>query len=122
MSVTAFHPAYLSLETRDDVIVAAFTVAHLDDDENIEQLGHEIFSLVDEVGCRKLVLDLSRVDRMASIVVGKTITLHRKLHRREGMLVLCGLSDTITRILATSGLLDYFNVADNVEAAVDAVK
>ena len=39
------------------MVVAAFTVARLDDKLNIEQLGYELFSLVEQFECRKLVPD-----------------------------------------------------------------
>ena len=109
----------MSLETRDDVIIATFTITELNDDANLEQLGHELFVLIDQFGCRKLIVDLSKIEFISSSAVGKIIKLHRKLDRVHGNLALCALSDTVTRALQTSNLLDYFNVADDVDAAMD---
>ena len=81
-----YQPAYLSLETRDDVIVATFTVTELNDDENLEQLGHELFVLIDQFGCRKLVVDLGKIEFISSSAVGKIIKLHRKLDRVHGQI------------------------------------
>ena len=122
MSLSEFHPVYLSLQVREDVAIARFTLAQLNDEENIEQVGHELFALVDQFGCRKIVMDLNGVEFVTSSVVGKMITLHRKLHRQQGMLVLCALGETVTRVLKTSRLLDYFRVADDVDAALAIVQ
>ena len=121
MSLTEYHPIYVRLEEQDDVVIATFTVEHLSDEENVEQLGHELFTLVDQFGYQRLVLDLGNVTYVTSSVVGKIITLHRKLHRNEGILAVCNLGDTVARVMRTSKLLEYFNVADDVDKAIEIV-
>ena len=112
------HPAYLKLEEHGDVLVVAFTMRMLNDEENIEQLGQELFSLVEQSNWLKLVLDLSNVDYLTSSVIGKLITLHRKLHRCQGKMVLIGLTEGVDAILRTSKLLTYFAVAESRDAAI----
>ena len=51
-------------------------------------------------------------------MLGKLITLHRKLHRNQGKLVLFGLSEGVDAILRTSKLLTYFAVAENRDGAI----
>ena len=111
-------PAYLTLQEFGDVLVAGFTMRMLNDEENIELLGQELFSLVEQYNWLKLVLDLSNVEYLTSSVLGKLITLHRKLHRSQGRLVLFGLSPGVDSILRTAKLLTYFTVADNRDTAV----
>lgn len=109
---------YLKLKVCGDVLVVGFTMRMLNDEENIEQLGQELFSLVEQYNWLKLVLDLSNVDYLTSSVLGKLITLHRKLHRIKGRLVLFGLSPGVDSILRTSKLLTYFSVAESCDAAI----
>ncbi len=111
-------PIYLKLQEHGDVLVAGFTMRMLNDEENIEQLGQELFSLVEQYNWLKLALDLSNVEYLTSSVLGKLITLHRKLHRSQGRLVLFGLSPGVDTILRTAKLLTYFTVADSRDAAV----
>jgi anti-sigma B factor antagonist len=118
MSLTEFQPAYLALNAKGDVVVARFTRPNLSEEENVEQLGHELFSLVDQFDCRKVVLDLGGVQFVTSSVLGKMITLHRKLHRKEGLLVICNVGGSVAGVMRTSRLLDYFNVADDVDGAM----
>ena len=118
MSLADFHPNYLSLQEHDDVVVATVTLPHLTDEENTDLLGHEMFALVDQFNCLKVVVSLARVEYATSSVLGKMISLHRKLHRKGGMLVICDLSEAVTTALQTSRLLDYFNVAGDTDAAI----
>lgn len=110
--------SYVTLEEHGDVLVVRFKSRLLNDEENIEQLGQELFSLVEQSNWLKLVLDLSNVDYLTSSVLGKLITLHRKLHRSQGKLVLFGLSEGVDAILRTSKLTTYFAIAENRDAAI----
>jgi anti-sigma B factor antagonist len=112
-----FHPAYFDVREDGDVMVACVTVPQLTEEENIEQMGQEFFSLVGQYECRRLVVDLSRVEYATSAALGKLITLHRRLHRSNGQLVLCGISGTLADILTASRLIDYFSVAENADQA-----
>lgn len=103
-----------------DICVVQFARGHLTDDENIELMGRELFSLVEQFGCRKVVLSLAGVNFITSSVLGKMITLHRKLHRNKGMLVICDIPPAIAEIMRTSKLMSYFNIADNLERALAA--
>ncbi|MFM9963995.1 MAG: STAS domain-containing protein [Planctomycetaceae bacterium] len=111
-------PTYLTLQEHGDVLVASFTMRMLNDEENIEQLGQELFSLVEQYNWLKLVLDLSNVEYVTSSVLGKLITLHRKLHRSQGKLILFGLTPGVDSILRTAKLLSYFCVAESRDAAI----
>jgi anti-sigma B factor antagonist len=111
-------PIYITVRTEGDVKVVAFKLHRITEEDNIEQLGHELFSLVDQQGCRKLVVDLQDVEYITSSVIGKLISLHRKLHRAGGALVLCNLSAKLDEVLRTSRLIDYFQSAGSVEEAL----
>ncbi|GDY07580.1 hypothetical protein LBMAG52_10660 [Planctomycetia bacterium] len=110
--------SYITLAEHGDVLVVGFKTRLLNDEENIEQLGQELFSLVEQANWLKLVLDLTNVEYLTSSVLGKLITLHRKLHRSQGKMVLFGLSEGVDSILRTSNLLTYFAVAENRDAAI----
>jgi anti-anti-sigma factor len=113
-----FHPTYITLDERGDVAIAAFTKSRLSEEENIEQLAHELFSLVEHFNCRKVVLDMHSVDYLTSSILGKIITLHRKLHRVNGRLVVCCVTEGVERILSSSRLTEYFETSPDVDNAV----
>ena len=59
MSTKDFRPNYITVKTDDDVSTVGFILSDLTDEENIELLGHELFTLVDQIGCRKMILNIS---------------------------------------------------------------
>ena len=109
---------YITLEENGDILVVGFTMRTLNDEENIEQLGQELFVLVEQYNWLKLALDMSTIEYLTSSVIGKLITLHRKLHRSQGKLALFGLTKGVDSILATSKLLSYFTVAADKASAL----
>lgn len=109
---------YTNLQEDGDVLVVSFRMRMLNDEQNIEQLGQELFALVEQYNWLRLALDMSNVEYLTSSVLGKLITLHRKLHRSQGKMALFGLTSGVHSILNTSKLLTYFAVADDRAAAV----
>jgi len=101
----------------EGAVVVTFVRPQLTDEDNIEQLGQALFALLDKDSQRRIILDLSPLDYVTSSVLGKFITLHRRLHRQGGALVLCGLQPNVRETLRASRLLDYFQTTDTVEAA-----
>lgn len=119
VTIDGFHPTYIVVEKMGDVTVASITRPSLTEEEtNITQLGYELFSLVDEFECRKVVLDMQEVEYVTSAVVGKMITLHRKLHQTEGRLVLCRLKEGVEHVLNSLRLIEYFETSSDVDDAV----
>lgn len=117
MNFDDFEPKYISLRPEGDVVVVALKHTQLTDEDNIDVMGFELSTLVDQHGCRKVILDLDGVEHVSSAVIGKFITLHRRLHRHEGRLVLCQLEDSLREVLNGCRLLDYFSTADDLDAA-----
>ncbi len=121
LSLSDYSPTYLSISERDDIVIVAFRVAELSDEENIELMGTELLDLVDQFDCRKIIVDLANIRMLTSSAMGKLITLHRKLHRCDGSLVICGLAGDPEMVFRTSNLLNYFQVTDDVDGAIEVL-
>ena len=119
---TNYEPSYFDLEVDNEIAVASFHKNQLTEEDNLEQLGNELFSLVDQYQFRKIVLNLAPVQYVTSSVLGKLITLHGKLGRNEGQLILCDIHDDLKNVLTTSKLMTYFTTAKDVPAAKAAFK
>lgn len=121
-SLSEFSPKYLKLQPAGgDVVVVRVAVELLTEDVNLEQFGHELFALVEQFGCRRLVVDLNEVRVVTSAGLGKMITLHRKMHRHQGNVVFCDVQPAVEDVLRTSRLITYLTVAANQEAALAAL-
>ncbi|MBD3672382.1 MAG: STAS domain-containing protein [Planctomycetaceae bacterium] len=117
MSLSDNTSHYLIISEEGDVACVNFKDEQLTDEDNIERIGRELFALTDQYGCRKVILDLDGLRMLTSSVLGKMITLHRKLHRNDGTLVICNAGEHVTKILETSRLHDYFNMVEDASAA-----
>ena len=74
--------------------------------------------IVDQFGCRLLVVNFEVVSLITSAALGKFIALHRNLHRREGRLALCGVTDMMADVLSATKLDEYFRLTTTVDEAV----
>ncbi len=117
-----FDPAFFELRRDGDVAIVSLHDTRLTEEDNLEQFGQELFWLVDHLNCRKVLLRLQPLRYVTRAVLGKLITLHRKLGRNEGQLVLCELHDDLRDVLQTSRLLTYFTTADDVQSGLAALQ
>src|ERR1700689_4267820 len=85
----------LEVEDIGDVTVVNFTDRKILDEQNIQIIGEQLFSLVDESGRRKVLLNFGNVEYLSSAALGKLITLNRKLQAVQGKLVLCKIAKDI---------------------------
>jgi anti-sigma B factor antagonist len=110
----------LQVEQVGDVTVVRFVRSELLEDETIELLGGQLYALVDHLGSRKLVLNLAPVKRMASLMLGKIMTLHKKLKPAGGRLVLCGIDPEIRRIFDTLRLPQFLLICKDEQEALQS--
>lgn len=122
MLLSEFKPAYFEISEVGDVVVGRFTVPRLTEDQNVEQLGQDLFALVEQFDRRKIVLSLKCVEYLTSSVLGKLITMHRKLHRKQGRLILCDLQPEVREVMRLSRLIDYFKTVESYEQALTDVQ
>lgn len=116
-ALSEFKPTYFTIDDRGTVAVVRITTASLSEEDNIEQLGQELAMLVEQFGCRRLAVNFEAVTMITSAALGKFITLHRNLHRREGRLVLCGVSGMVQDVLEATKLNEYFTITATVDEA-----
>lgn len=119
MPLQEFKPALFTIEDRQPILVATVTGSSLSEEDNIEQFGVELNQTIESYNRKWLALDLKNVMLLTSSAMGKLIGLHRNLHRREGRLVICGISANVDTVLKTAKLSDYFHITPNVEDAVN---
>ncbi len=120
MSTQALAPA-LVVEHAGPVTVARLTRADYLDEGTIAPMGGQLYRLVDE-GCRRLVLDLSAVQRISSTFVGKLLALHQRLAAVGGRLALCGLEPMVADVFELLRLRDMFGIYATEPEALQSVQ
>jgi len=74
----------LEVEHIGDVTVVNFVDRKILDEQNIQIIGEQLFSLVDAEGWRKILLNFSNVEYLSSAALGKLITLNKKTAASAG--------------------------------------
>ena len=119
MGLEDFNSRFFEADASSGSVVATFFPGRLDEENNVEELGQSLFQLIDQYGYRQVALDLTQTSFVTSAVLGKLITLHRRLHRADGRLVLCGLQQPVETVMRRSNLLSYFQVVDSRDDAIN---
>ncbi len=106
--------AFRRLEVNEvgDVTVVHFRDQKIIEDLGIQELGQELFQLVEVANCRKMVLNFSAVDFLSSAALGKLITLDKKMKTKSGKLRLCNIRPEIYEVFAITRLNRLFDIKD----------
>jgi anti-sigma B factor antagonist len=104
-----------------DVMVATFAGPAIDG-ATMQAANKELFALIAERGCRKLLLNFRNVHNLSSSTLGLLITLHNKLREMGVQLVLCYLEDRIYEVFQVTKLDRLFIIEDDPAAEQTGVQ
>ena len=71
---------------------------------------------------RPFILDLTNVGFMPSLTIGALIELRSRFAREKRPFALVGIQPAITKLLQTSGVLNMFEVRNNVTEAINEAR
>ena len=111
----------MDIEEVGDITVATFVDKKILDEGNIQIIGNQLFSLVEEDGREKIVLDFSNVEYLSSAALGKLITMDKKVKSAKGKLRLCSVRPDIYEVFAITKLNKLFDMRDTREQAVEGL-
>ncbi len=103
-----------------DVTVVRFLDRKILDEANIQELGQELFDLVEQDRRMKIVLNFSVVEFLSSAALGKLITLDRKQKAQNGLLKLSNIRPEIYEVFAITKLNKLFSILDDEADALAA--
>jgi anti-sigma B factor antagonist len=103
-----------------DVTVVRFRDHKIIEDINIQELGQEMFHMVEVDGRSKLLLNFSSVDFLSSAALGKLITLDKKMKAHGGALKLSNIRPEIYEVFAITKLNRLFDIRDDEAEALAA--
>lgn len=109
----------LDIEEVNGVTIARFTDKKILDESNIQIIGNQLFSLVDEDHRQKIVLDFTNVEYLSSAALGKLITMDKKVKAAGGKLRLCSIRSDIKEVFKITRLDKLFQIMDNRDKAVE---
>jgi len=103
-----------------DVTVVRFRDQKIIEDINIQELGRELFRLVEVENRGKLLLNFSSVDFLSSAALGKLITLDKKVKTHGGELKLSNIRPEIHEVFVITKLDRLFDIKDDEADALAA--
>lgn len=90
------------------------------EDRRIDEMGQELFQLMEGGNCKKLLLSFSSVDFLSSSALGKLITLDKKAKTRGSSLMLSDLSPELSQAFSVTRLDRLFDIAPTEADALAA--
>ncbi len=109
----------LDIEEVNGVTIARFTDKKILDESNIQIIGNQLFSLVDDDHRQKIVLDFTNVEYMSSAALGKLITMDKKVKAAGGKLRLCSIRSDIKEVFKITRLDKLFKITDDRDKAIE---
>jgi anti-sigma B factor antagonist len=110
----------LEVEDIGDVTVVNFTDRKILDEQNIQIIGEQLFSLVDEMGRRKILLNFGNVEYLSSAALAKLVNMHKKVQAVGGRLILCNIASQIKEVFEITKLNKLISIYDDEQAALQA--
>ena len=103
-----------------DVTVVKFVDRKILDEAGIQELGAELFGLVEHDNRRSIVLNFTNVDFLSSAALGKLITLDRKVKAAKGRLKMSNIRPEILEVFQVTKLNKVFDIRGEEAEAVAA--
>ncbi|MBN1395150.1 MAG: STAS domain-containing protein [Pirellulales bacterium] len=100
--------------------VVRFRNQKIVEDIYIQELGQELFRLVEADGRQRLLLDFAAVDFLSSAALGKLITLDKKMKAHGGTLKLSNIRPEIYEVFAITKLNRLFDIRKDEADALAA--
>ena len=101
-----------------DITVIRFADQKILDESSIQEMGQELFALVEEQKRKNILLNFTGVEFLSSAALGKLILLERKVKEAQGRLKLCSIRPEIYEVFVITRLNKLFDIRDDEAAAL----
>lgn len=111
---------HLEISEVGGITVVRFSDGKILDASNIEELGIQLFSLVENDDRIKMLLNFQNVEFLSSAALNKLIILDKKMKGANGQLKLCSLRPEIHEVFVITRLNQLFEIADDEQSGLDS--
>ncbi|MFH0963250.1 MAG: STAS domain-containing protein [Planctomycetota bacterium] len=108
----------LMVEPRGEVTIVTFVDKKILDESNIQDIGDQLFELIEKHYKIDLLLNFENVEYLSSAALGKLITLNKKVKAENGKLKLCCIRPQIYDVFKITKLNKLFEIHDTEERAL----
>ena len=110
----------ISVSETDGIAIVRFNDQRILDAGSIQQLGEDLFQLVEGGQGDKLLLNFTDVEFLSSAALNRLIILDKKVKERSGTLKMCNICAGIKDVFAITRLDKHFGILDDEAAALAA--
>lgn len=103
----------LEVAESSQVSVVRFKDQKIIDPEAIQELGDELFTLVEKDNRPKIVLNFANVEFLSSAALGKLITFEKKVKKNGSRLILTNIAPEIFQVFTITNLDKLFTIKDS---------
>src|SRR5687768_12690025 len=112
---------HFTVQTIEKFSVVEFRTPSLMDAMLLEEIGQELYRLVDEEDRRRFVLDFEKVQYLSSQAIGIVLQLNKKLAAlKYSKMVLCGVGPRLMELLKITRLDRILTIKPTQHEAVKA--
>jgi anti-sigma B factor antagonist len=110
----------LRTESIDGVTVVSFVDSKIVDDTAIQEVGDQLYALVEQDGFKKLLLNFGNVQYLSSAALGKLINMKKKVGAVSGKMKLCCIHPELKTVFKITRLDQVFEIFDEEQPALDS--
>jgi anti-sigma B factor antagonist len=108
----------LRIYNEGDVVQVRFVDRNILDEANIQRIGEEIVSVIEQRDRPKLLINFENVDHLSSAALGTLITINNKVRARSGQLRLAEIDPQIYEVFVITKLNKLFDIHDSADDAL----
>ncbi len=108
----------IEVSESSNVSVVRFKDQKIIDPQAIQELGQELFDLVEKEDRKKIVVNFANVEFLSSAALGKLITFEKLTKRLKADLILTNIAPEIFQVFAITNLDKLFQIKDNESDAL----
>ncbi|TWT48459.1 STAS domain-containing protein [Botrimarina hoheduenensis] len=106
-------PRRISINESGDISVVTFNDSKIIDEQEIQELGQELYDLVERDNRAKIVLNFGEVEFLSSAALGKLISFEKKSRGKKAKLVLTNIRPEIYEVFMITKLTKLFTIKDD---------
>jgi anti-anti-sigma factor len=95
------------------ISVVTFADSKIIDESEIQELGQELYDLVERDDRKKIVLNFANVEFLSSAALGKLIGFDKRVKQHGAELVLSNIRPEIYEVFAITKLTKLFQIKDD---------
>ncbi|MCH2117096.1 MAG: STAS domain-containing protein [Pirellulales bacterium] len=96
-----------------EITVVTFNDSKILNEQEIQELGQELYDLVEKDGRKKIILNFGAVEFLSSAALGKLIGFEKRIKLNSAELMLTNIRPEIYEVFAITKLTKLFEIKDD---------